>query len=241
MTTPVQPVTEAPVQGVPSGTPEAAGVGAPAAPQQVASTPGTATVDAGQGQLTAAQVQAKYEADIRALKSSLQRQQSETEQQHRQREQRLATELEALKTKGMDENQRRQYELEKAQAEVAQYRDYIGQLQGQVQVTQQMQEWASYFTREMGVAPDRLDMSSPQALLDSGWGGVKELTRGGGNRNPAKPVLAAPEVVTAQAPTPTGNTWAALLARYPGKTQEDIYRMVELEILPASVIPAEAE
>jgi len=239
MTAPVQPVTEAPGQGVPIGTPEAAGVGAPAAPQQPASTPSPATVDAGSGQLTAAQVQAKYEADIRALKSSLQRQQSETENQYRQREARLAQELEALKTKGMDENQRRQYELEKAQAEVAQYRDYIGQLQGQVQVTQQMQDWATYFTQEMGVERGKLDMSSPQALLDSGWQSVKALTRSG--RPAAAPAtLQAPEVMTAQAPTPAGNTWSAVLARYPGKTQEDIYRMVELEILPASVIPPEA-
>jgi hypothetical protein len=204
-----------------------------------------------------AAVSQKYEKDINALKSSLQRQQAQRERelqaQIRQAQDNAQAEIRRARLSTLDEPQRKQAEAEMAVTEVQTLRQQNEQLQQEVQTRDIMQGWTDWFIQQ-GVPASKLDRSDPNALLSSGWEAQAEILSGLRQeveqlKNPTKPqqppttqskpnnMPQAPDVLTQTSQVPYVNRWADLEKKYGDR--ETVYRKVEQGLLPPSALPSE--
>lgn len=234
-------VSGASAGGVPTGTPNPA-TGVPAG------TPGGASPDAGQAQNVEALIaaeRAKWQSDLNRMKSSLQSQQAEAERQWQQREAQYQQRLRELETAGLDETQREQYEHLRLQQEYQQLQASYQQMESQLAAARDANNYANAFISQMGVPADRLDMTSPQTIITSGWQAVQEMLAQARQRQsapaPAQGQASAqssdlqpPQVVVSGGTVPTP-TWDALIKQY--GSMDTVFSKVEQGELPPSVIP----
>lgn len=231
------------VQGEP-----ASGAATPAAPASVEpvapATPSTSPTDA-EAQLAELKRQTiKYEADIRALKSSADKRLHDTEKTYQQQQAALRKELNAIRMASMDEDERKQYEASLAieqQQEIAQELETTRRTAQEYQANLQA---IQYFISQ-GVPADQLVIDQGyDVLFNSGmeWmsGEMKRLrTASPPASAPAQPgqsLPTPPVVATASQGIPsTKPTWDDLRKKY--GSDEQIYRLVEAGLLPGDMIP----
>lgn len=235
-----------PVAGVAAaGVPAQAGMPSPAGVP--AGTPSTTPSDAS---VVPAQVPAHTppaqrpvtQEDLRRLQSSADTRHAQTVAEFQRREQAYQAELDQARTQGMDENQRREYEWQRATQQLAQEQQRLQQQAQALQAQSVTQQWATYF-QSLGVPQDRLVINGdPNQLLESGWGYVRERLNGSpaqpqnAVQSPTAPGLVAPAVVTQTGALPAASNWASLRAKY-NTNDEGIYRMAEQGLIPPSEIP----
>jgi hypothetical protein len=189
-------------------------------------------------------IRAKYEKDINALKSSLQRREAQVEQEWRKRYSDLQGQLHQVRMQGMTEEERERYERQLESEEFQNLQSRLAELENEKAQQVATVNAFSFFIQQ-GVPADRLNLSEGyDAVVQNGWQYLtEELARlrqvAANPQPPAKPEPAplkpAPSVVTDKGTPASGTTWAALRAQY--GSDEAVYRAVEEGRLPASVIP----
>jgi len=235
------PVAGAAQGGVPQGTPAPAGV--------PAGTPSPAPNNA--------QPRMVPEADLRKLQSEQDRRFAQYQQQVQAQMAGLQRQLYEAQTRGLPDEQRRAYDAQLVAQQAQELQAQNQQLQAQLQAQTITQQWVNYFA-ELGVPRERLDSSTPDTLLETGWGYVREKLSGasapaqdagnpapaaGGQTVPAStvPVVPAPTVATQTGAPPAPATFPEVLKQYGLPNQEALYRAVENGQLPPSVIPIPPE
>ena len=186
----------------------------------------------------------KYEKDISALKSTLQRQTAQVEQQWQSRYGELQSEMHKIRMQGMTEEERSRYERQLESEEFQSLQSRLAELEGEKAQQAATVNAFSFFTSQ-GVPADKLNLSEGyDAVVSAGWQyltqELAELRAAKENPQPIKPVepaplKRAPEVVSDKGTPASGTTWAALRAQY--GSDEAVYRAVEEGRLPSSVIP----
>lgn len=234
------------VQGEP-----ASGAATPAAPTTPAepvapATPSAPPSDA-EAQIAALRAQtAKYEADIRALKSASDKRLHDAEKTYAQQQADLRKELQALRMATMDDDERKQYEASLA---LEQQQEIVQELEQARRTSQEYQanlQAVQYFIG-LGVPADKL-------VIDQGYdtlfnSGMEWLTNELKRSRSASPVAQPPAQPGSQLPTPpvvatasqgvpnTKPTWDDLRKKY--GNDEQIYRLVEAGLLPGDLIPGQ--
>lgn len=233
--------------GQTTGVEGAAQAAAPSTP----STAGVAQTTPGQAPSTQAQppvVRPVTQADLNALKSSLQRDADrrlrENDAQWQQRTQQLQAQLNEAATRGMTDAQRAEYQQAQQQQYYQQVQQQNAQYQQMLADQQNRQQYIAYYVQTLGVPMSELNLTgTTEELNASGWQYIQaemarlrgQQTAGGAPAVPEGPPQ-VPEVVTGQA-TPAGPmTWPDLM-KATGMTQEQIYRAVEVGQLSPDVLP----
>jgi Skp family chaperone for outer membrane proteins len=187
----------------------------------------------------------RYEKDINAMKSSLQRREAQVEQEWRKRYNDLQSQLHQVRMQGMTEEERERYERQLESEEFQSLQSRLAELENEKAQQVATVNAFSFFINQ-GVPADKLNLSEGyDAVVSSGWQYLTEelarLRQAAANPQPqpAKvepaPLKEAPKVVNDKGIPATGTTWAALRATY--GSDEAVYRAVEEGRLSPSVIP----
>lgn len=189
-------------------------------------------------------LKAKYEKDISQLKSSLQRQTAQVEQQWQSRYSELQKEIHNVRMQGMTDEERARYERQLESEEFQNLQSRLAELENE-KAQQAATVGAFTFFTSQGVPADRLNLAEGyDAVVTSGWQYLTEelarLRQLAANPQPQKPIepsplKPAPNVITDKGTPASGTTWAALRAQY--GSDEAVYRAVEEGRLPVSMIP----
>ena len=190
-------------------------------------------VDAGEVRLS--QLEQKYEKDIRALKSSLQRNQSEMERNYKQQLEAANQQVTQLRMATMSDTDKEAFYQQQLAQQLEAERQRSQQLQQQLQTNSQMGQWHNYFIQQ-GVPADRLDTSNYSALYTSGMAAMTEelsnLRKGGSKKVEKTP----PNVTVPSGGAPViGANWPDLIKKH--GSQERVYDLVEQGLLPPDIIP----
>jgi hypothetical protein len=218
---------------------------APAAPVEpvAPATPSTTPSDA-EAQIAEYKRQvAKYEADVRALKSASDKRLHDAELTWKQQQAQMQKELQAIRMASMDDDERKQYEASLA---LEQQQEIVQQLEETKRSAQEYQanlQAIQYFIG-LGVPADKLVIDQGyDTLFNSGMEYMtSELKRLKSSpapaAPPAQPGAPLPPVVatTSQGLPNTKPTWDDLRKKY--GSDEAIYRMVEAGHLPGDIIPS---
>ena len=209
----------------------------PTEPVAKDATPSASPVDAEALAKLQAQV-AKYEQDVRNLKSMADKRLNEAERQYQQRESELRAQLEDLKVAQMDEGSREAYlrELDnKRKMELEQRAAQSSQIQEDYQASLHA---IQHFT-SLGVPLTELVLNEGyDKLFQSGYAyvtGQYQKLASGQTKAPEPPK--APEVATKNGSSPANikPTWADLIKSY--GSVEAVYRGVETGRLDPTIIP----
>jgi hypothetical protein len=186
----------------------------------------------------------KYEKDISALKSTLQRQTAQVEKEWQKRTSELQAQLHQVRMQSMTAEERERYERQLETEEYQSLQSRLAELENE-KASQAATVNAFSFFLQQGVPADKLNLAEGyDAVVSQGWQYLTEelarlRTAATNPPQPAKvepaPLKRAPEVVNDKGIPASGTTWAALRAQY--GTDEAVYRAVEEGRLPASVIP----
>ena len=198
-------------------------------------------------QVDVEKVKAEYEQklaqmaqDVNNIKSALQRRESQLTTDHKQREAELQKQLREIRMQGMDENQRKAYEVQLQQEEFESLQNKLDEYERKAAEYEQMMGAQDFFMKK-GVPANRLVLNQGyEALVQSGWDWVSEqLTK---LQNPAPtqptqpaPLKPAPSVITDKSTPSTGSTWAELRAKY--GSDENVYRLIEQGQLSPDALP----
>jgi hypothetical protein len=228
--------------------------------QTAEGTPGMAaqgTSDAGAWETKVAEVEHKYQRDMDRLRSSLQKNSAQERQEYEQRMAQMEQELHATRTSTMNEQERVAYErdvyAQRAEMLEKKYQDAESRL-----YEVQNMEQAKLAFQKMGIQPNKLDTTSMENLLQSGWVGVAERMAELESRT-AAPRLSPNQPAPQQPPTPGpvqppstasvqgtptgGRTWgdayksASSILGTTIDNEEDLMRAVEMCHLPPSILP----
>jgi hypothetical protein len=224
------------VEGVPAeGMPQDGGVGQSEATPPASTTTTTPANDAkGDRPVT--------QADIRRMQSAYDSRISQMERGWQSREADYLRRLAEAETRGMTDEQRRAYEFNQVIAQNQQMQQALYQQQQEAAARQQMGSWAEWFEGN-GVPATKLDRTSPDKLLETGWAYITDvLKRSGGGAQPAQPVkptvpVAAPAVMTNKGGGIAGKTWEGQKKKWNVTTDEELFRLVETGQIPASELP----
>lgn len=224
----------------PQGTPSAAGsvttVVTPPAPPQ----------DAEKTEIEL--VRAKYETDLRQLKSTLQRNEAQLNQRLQQRERQFKEELDRVRRASMDADTLKIYEAEYAKSSLTELEQQYQEAQVQLQQERALRDTISLFAQE-GIPVEILLKASENGLdgvTTAAWNYLMDdnkalRTSVKTTTPPIKDVLPAPPVAPATAietAVPfTGPKWPELETKY--GSREIVYSLVEAGRLPAAIIPPE--
>jgi len=195
-----------------------------------------------------------YEKDLRGLKSSLQRRESELTRQWQEQEQAYQNKIRQLELAGLDDDARAEYEANFAVERVQELENQLRQANSEIEQREAFNAALSYFT-QAGISPSSLDAENGyEALIQSGWEALRterdelreklkstktETKSTKDNQpNPPKP---APSVDTGGGTPATGITWADVMSSGKYETEEDVYRAFEQGLIPASAIPGNKE
>jgi hypothetical protein len=234
---------------VPDGTPNSAATpAAPVSTEPVApATPSVPSVDAERQKAELEAKIAKYENDIRAIKSTSDKRFNDAERNWQVQQEQMRKELQALRMATMDEDERKQYEASltvERQQEVEQELQKARQTAADYQANLNAMQ---YFLSQ-GVPADKLVFDQGyDTLFNSGmeWltNEVKRLRTAPASpqppssSQPANGLPTPPQVATASQGVPsTKPSWDDLRKKY--GNDEQIYRLVESGLLPADIIPA---
>ena len=229
------------VQGSVNGEGVSATPETPVQPQGGVSAPETPVA---QPPVDVAELKAKYEKDINQLKSSLQRQTAQVEQQWQSKYSDLQRQMHETRMASMTDDERARYERQLESEEFQGLQSRLTELENE-KASQAATVNAFSFFLQQGVPADRLNLSEGyDAVVSTGWQYLTEelarLREAAANPQPVKPIEPAPlknapSVITDKGTPGSGTTWAALRAQY--GTDEAVYRAVEEGRLPSSVIP----
>lgn len=223
--------------GVPQGTPEPAkGV---SAPTETPAQPSNPPVDV-------EKLTAKYESDLRSMKSSLQRREAQVNAEWQNRYEELQNQFHEVRMQGMTDEQRKQYESQLQSEEMRNLQSQLEELQTERQSMAQILDGMSFFLQQ-GVPAEKLVLNEGyDTLVRSGWdfitGELNRLRQSASNPQPQKPVepaplRQAPGVITDKGTPGSGTTWAALRAQF--GSEEAVYRAVEEGRLSPTIIPTD--
>jgi hypothetical protein len=207
---------------------------------------------------------AKAQADLNALKSSLQSQSSEMMKAKDQERKVLEQELHKMRMASMDAPERSQYELDMAKNELSELRGQLEQERARANELSSVGSIVQSFAR-MGIPSNMLVLDQgTDALAESGWRAVVQKMNylenavKGTQRPiaPNQPVPATPATTNQQpgtytppqvappagGPVTTGRTWGSLLTTLKAQTgnewtEEEVYRAVENGRLPPDILP----
>jgi uncharacterized coiled-coil protein SlyX len=189
-------------------------------------------------------LKAKYEKDLNAMKSTLQRQTAQVEKEWQSRYGELQREMHSIRMQGMTEEERARYERQLESEEFQSLQSRLAELENE-KASQAATVNAFGFFINQGVPAEKLNLAEGyDAVVQSGWQYLTEelarLRTAAANPQPVKPIepaplKPAPSVITDKGIPASGTTWAALRAQY--GSDEAVYRAVEEGRLPASVIP----
>lgn len=245
---------------VPGGVETTAPVAVPATPTQPAS-------DGEDWRARYESDMAKAQADLNALKSSLQSQNAQIRREAEQSQRALEQELHKLRMASMDEPERKEYELSMTRNELNDMKAQLEQERTRANELNTVPSLIASFGR-MGIPTTVLDLEhGPDALAESGWRAVvqkmqylENAVRGiTTNRQsaaaPAAPAHVAPAspqqpgtftpppvAPAAGGPVTTGRTWGSVLKSLSDQTgrpwtEEDVYQEVEQGRLPPTILP----
>lgn len=218
-------------------TPPADGSVAPA-------TPPVPSQDAEKADLDA--VRAKYELDLRQLKSTLQRNEALLTKELDKRDKQYREDLDRLRRSTLDADELKVYEAEYAKSNLADLEQKYNEAQTTLAQERALRETISLFAQE-GIPVDILVKASEDGLdgvTTAAWKYLfeenKRLSAAATTTStPLKttPPPIAPATDTGTAPAFTGPKWKELEERY--GSREVVYSLVEAGRLPANIIPLE--
>lgn len=189
----------------------------------------------------------KREQDLNRMKSTFQRQISQMQKEMEKQRQQYEAEIRKLRMAGLSDDERQEYEREIRLQEAEQYKQQLEEYRQQMEEYQLKQNYARFFT-EIGVKPEELITEEGlDALVQSGWEGVKNLINslreelnslksGSATQQKKQPVQSPEKQPITSVGTPfTGTTWDDLVKKY--GSEEAVFSKVERGELPPSVIP----
>lgn len=188
------------------------------------------------------------ESDFNKMKSSLQKRENELTREFEARERAMREELEKLALSSMTEEQRTAYSEQREQQRIREMEKQLQNANASVAQIREMNDALTFFIAE-GIPPDALNVTEDyDALVTSGWQWISDeldrlyqIENAYANNAPQQQQprkKEAPEVVTdSNAPARKGYTWADLITKY--GSMEEVYRLVESELLSPDVIPLE--
>lgn len=195
------------------------------------------------------QLRADYEAklarsqqDINQIKSSLQSREAALQVQWKQEREALRKQLREVQVRGMDENERKQYEASLATEEYQNVQQQLEEAQRKSQEFAATLDAQSFFLGQ-GVPLQKLVLDQGyDALVNSGWGAIAEelQTLRKGVKAPQKkqpaPLKPAPDVVVDKSAPSQGSNWSALTKKY--GSRENVYQLIESGQLSPEILPA---
>jgi hypothetical protein len=224
-------------EGLAQPTPNSPESGVSAQKPTVVETPAATPVDV-------EALKVKYEQDINKLKSTLQRQTAQVEQQWQSKYGDLQRQMHNIRMQGMTEDERARYERQLETEEFQTLQSRLAELENEKARQVEAVNAFNFFLAQ-GVPANKLNLAEgPEVIAQVGWQHMTEelarLRELASNPQPVKPagpapLKQAPEVITDKGTPASGTTWAALRAQY--GTDEAVYRAVEEGRLPSSVIP----
>lgn len=187
---------------------------------------------------------ARYEADIRAIKSTSDKRFNDAQRQWQEQQARLQKELQSLRMSSMDEDERKQYEANLAIERQQEIEQELNKAKMTAQEYQANLQAIQYFLAQ-GVPAETLVIDQGyDTLFNSGmeWmnAELKRLrsstTTGAPPAQPNGTRPTPPVVATASSGVPSVKpTWDDLRKKY--GDDEQIYRLVEAGLLPSDIIP----
>jgi len=182
--------------------------------------------------------------DINQVKSSLQSREAAKDKQYKIEQEALRKQLREVQMKGMDENQRKQYEASLATEELQNLQQRVQEAEQRAAETNAMLDAQKFFVSQGVPVTSLVFDQGYDALVNSGWGHLSaelqqlrnQAANPDANKKPVKPLKPAPEVLTDKAPASKGSNWADLRKRY--GSEEAVYQLIEAGQLDASILPA---
>lgn len=200
-------------------------------------------------QAESAKLQEKAEQDLSNLRSSLDRRYAEAEKGWEQQEKSYRDKLFELETADMDENELLKHQYNLANEQIITLEQAVIDGQTKVRELTSVDGYVRFFADINGIS--RADLVMDQgldAVVQSGWKAVearmKELEAQAAGEalppeTPPETPPNAPDVLTDQGGIPTGKTEAELIKQY--GSMEEVYRLVEQQLLDPSIIPVDPE
>ena len=192
------------------------------------------------------QLKAKYEKDISALKSSLQRQTAQVSADWQKRYGELQQQFHQTRMQSMTGEERERYERQLESEELQSLQSKLAETENEKQVMSQTFNAYGFFVQQ-GVPADKLNLAEGyDAVVSAGWehltSELARLRQAASNPQPQQPIQPAPlkpapGVITDKGTPGGGTTWTALRAQF--GTDEQIYRAVEEGRLDPSIIPTD--
>jgi hypothetical protein len=189
----------------------------------------------------------KATQDINSLKSSYQRREGETKAEYDNRMQAMQTELDGLRTAGLDETGKLKYELQRRQEQLTEAEKRAQAAEARAQDAADSEQWGLYF-KDFEIDFRELEGATLQERISAGLNIIRDQRLEGGTAPKKQPVkgkqpLEAPEVVTETPREATHKeTWPELIQKYKvgneheSRTIERIFAMVDQGKLSADVI-----
>lgn len=146
--------------------------------------------------------------------------------EERKRVQALSDQLAEMKKQGMTEQERIAFENEQLKRE-------LDELRGQQQRQTEMDQYAAYLRDRIGIDPNKLDRSNPEALTTSAWAAIEELVTSLKSNTPTAPAAPQPpqnnsKVVTGQGGVPkVKSSMKDMMEAMGVKTVDEFFRRME--------------
>lgn len=117
----------------------------------------------------------KYEKDIGAVKSVLDKKLADTQKSAEDQKRALEAQLDELRKKTLNEDDYKDYEKNRALERIAELQQELEKERVEKEQIKQFNYWQSYFTRELGIDADVLKADgSLEELFNSGMAAVRE-------------------------------------------------------------------
>ena len=175
-----------------------------------------------------AEVVAKLQKDINALKSTFQKREASLKQQYEQQISSLRQQLEILQKKviGEDEQARKEYDTMRLAQENEELRQQLNSLKQQTEVQQAAVQWRQFFAEEFGLPISAFsEASDPSEVLEIGFKELKgRLEQANKSVPKVTPSNQNPTVVPTT-PQTGAVTFADLVKRF--GSEEQVFQMAE--------------
>lgn len=114
------------------------------------------------------EIEARYKQDFATLRSNYDRKLDQIQRQLQEERAAWSEQLRKAQMASMDDDQKKQFLSQSKEEELQQKVRELEQREAEIKRKADMVEWRQWFI-EQGVPASKLDMSDPEALLQSGW------------------------------------------------------------------------